>query len=199
MSLEELLKEKKDRIDVGDLLRLKRHEKPDPAFWDTFEQQLAGRSLRHAMGRGSRWEHLWTTLSAQWRLLASASAATTALALVALSVLHTQSGPQNTTPTASAPQQAGAGVPSAAAAKAQAASPAIPDERFLESLAASAPSRFPVRRVVTLPDGGEDFERVAARQEMRAREATSERVHYMPGLIASNLRGGSGPANGGTY
>ncbi|MGJ3241585.1 MAG: hypothetical protein ACFE0O_01305 [Opitutales bacterium] len=48
-------------VSLDDLLRLKRHEKPAPEFWDRFEQDLQRKtlkaameqqSLRHTLGRG---------------------------------------------------------------------------------------------------------------------------------------------------
>ncbi len=177
MSLKELLKNKKGHVDVGELLRLKRLERPDPAFWDRFEQQLAERSLRHAMGRGSRRDRLWTFFNAHWRLLASGTAAAASVALVVLGPLsgsldRSGSSALAAIPPAPAPTQ-----------PLPVTQPTFKADPLKLADVDPAQAQFPVLTVsVEAPAEDPGFDLIAARTALRTE---SPETRFVPGLIAS--------------
>lgn len=69
-------------ITLEDLLKLKRHETPDTAFWATFEKNLKKRTLKELVTRPSVRESikLWFAQSG-YRWILSGSAATAAIAI----------------------------------------------------------------------------------------------------------------------
>ncbi|MGF1448746.1 MAG: hypothetical protein ACFB20_04965 [Opitutales bacterium] len=181
MSLKDLLKNKKGHVEVGDLLRLKRQERPDPAFWDRFERELAERSLRHAMGRGSRRDRLWTFVNAHWRLGIAATAAAASIALAFLGQLgsfsSTDAGSTNIASEDPRP------------APAEGSAPAIPLEAPIAQILAvaeidPAQAEFPVL-AVSAPAPVEDrgFDLVAARTVLRV--ASAPDTQFVTGRIAA--------------
>jgi len=70
---------KEQSIELEDLLKLKRHEKPDEAFWDTFEAEMDAKRLKALVddsgSEGARW--------LIWRWMAWALPFTSAIAIFA--------------------------------------------------------------------------------------------------------------------
>jgi hypothetical protein len=65
--------DQKPKIEVEELLRLKRFEKPDPAFWDKFDQGLRRKSMQ-ALAKENQgfWATLWERRWLQPAALAAA-------------------------------------------------------------------------------------------------------------------------------
>ncbi|MGF1483764.1 MAG: hypothetical protein ACFBZ8_05315 [Opitutales bacterium] len=183
MSLKDLLKNKKGHLEVGDLLRLKRQEKPDPAFWEQFEHKLAKKSLRHAMGRGSRRDRFWTFLNAHARLMFAASAAAASVAFV---IFGPVLGPSIVGDATQPPAVTAENNPTAPVEAVLAKTSVEPLVQIAEVEPTQA--EFPVLAVTsaTNPTDAEaqPFERVAARTALRS--VPNPETHFVPGLIASS-------------
>lgn len=52
--------EKKQSVTLEELLQVKRHEKPDPEFWNSFENNFERRRLNALVERKSIFESLWS-------------------------------------------------------------------------------------------------------------------------------------------
>lgn len=68
-------------VDVGDLLRLKRHERPDEAYWARFDRELHEKTLRTLVKQRPQARSIWALLGRWQAVLPLAGAAAFALTL----------------------------------------------------------------------------------------------------------------------
>ena len=61
--------QKSPKINLEGLLKLKKAERPDPAFWDQFQKEFRQRQLQTVMVRESVWSRLPQLIMARSRLL----------------------------------------------------------------------------------------------------------------------------------
>jgi len=158
----------KKQIELEDLLRLKRAERPDPAFWETFDRELHQRQLQALVRQDFAFTRLWRFLAGHIHPgMPVAAAALFVMAFVLVGTFPAQV--VNVRPMVS-------NVPAAEMAEAVAESPTLPDTasaRFIaHNLSASAGE---------LPAG---YTPVAANTVLSARAEAN--VRYAEGRITSN-------------